>query len=145
MREIQLTKGFVAQVSDEDYERINAFNWFASVGDHQVRAARMKNRQMIYMQHEVLQVKSCKEWEVDHRDNDTLNNQRDNLRVVTHKANMQNTERHLKRKGYGWNSRAKSYCVYLDMPNQKRKYLGYAKTEAEAIARAKAAREACEL
>lgn len=143
MREIQLTRGFTAQVSDEDYDRINAFNWFASVGEHQVRAARMKNRQMIYMGHEVLQVKSCKQWEVDHRDKDTLNNQRDNLRIVTHKVNMQNTDRHLNRKGYCYNKRAGLYSVYLDMPNQKRRYLGYTKTETEAITRAKEAREQC--
>ena len=31
MKAIQLTKGFVAYVDDEDFERINAFKWCASI------------------------------------------------------------------------------------------------------------------
>jgi hypothetical protein len=138
-----LTRGFIAKVSEEDYERISRLNWFASVGV-QVRAARMKNRQIIYMHHEVLigsrDLVGIGFLEVDHIDGDPLNNTRENLRLVTHQENMLNTARHKERKGYAYNRRANLWSVYLDMPFQKRKYLGYTKTEKEAKERAEEAK-----
>jgi len=40
MKEIQLSKGFIALVDDEDYERVNAFKWFVKIGSHSNYAAR---------------------------------------------------------------------------------------------------------
>lgn len=145
MKTIKLTKGYEALVSDEDYERINSMNWFACVGS-KVRAARMSKRKMIYMQHEVLKVVSSEikaiGFEVDHKDGNTLNNQRDNLRLITHTENMQNTKRHIERVGFCFNRRANLWSVYLDRPNRARKYLGYTKTKEEAIIRIAEARDA---
>lgn len=133
MKHIVLTKGYVAFIDDEDYERINRRNWFASVG-LQVRAARMQSRQMVYMHHEVLEVMP---WdlngrEVDHIDRNPLNNMKGNLRFVTRSENMRNTRSVENKKGYTWNHRAKSYMVYLDTllegSGTKRTYLGYRKT-----------------
>jgi len=143
MKLITLTRGYQAQVSDEDYERINSMEWFACVGA-QIRAARMTQRQMVYMSHEVLEIMP---WNlngkvIDHWDRNPLNNQKNNLRLVTQMVNMQNTARSENRKGYCYNFNSKSYCCYLDRPGRKRIYLGYAKTEAEAIARVAEARDA---
>lgn len=140
MKHIRLTRGYSALVDDEDFDRLCQWNWHANVGV-QVRAARMSLRKMIYMHHEVLNIVG-QGLEVDHGDGDPLNNQKSNLSIVTHQQNMLNTDRHKQRKGYCWNTRAGLYSCYLDMPYQRRKYLGYAKTEEEAIARVREARNA---
>ena len=144
MKLIALTKGYFAKVSDEDYERINSFNWFANVRSNStyVRAARMKNRQMIYMHHEVLELhpSQLEGNHVDHENRDPLDNQRHNLIIKTAMGNAQNTERSQKRKGYCFNARSHSWSCYLDMPGKPRKYLGYTATEKEAIARVAKAR-----
>jgi hypothetical protein len=134
LKTIKLTRGYEALVSNEDFERINLFKWFASVG-MQVRAARSDKRKMIYMHHEVLEVDSylLDNLEVDHIDGDTLNNCRCNLRLVNHTTNMLNTNRHKNRLGYSFNKRANLYVVYLDRPCRSRLYLGYRKTVEEAI------------
>lgn len=136
MKEISLTRGFSAMVSDEDYLRIAQRNWFACV-NVQVRAARMDMRRMVYMQHEVLETMP---WElqgkvIDHIDRNPLNNCRTNLRIVTQAENMQNTARSQNRKGYAYSRRAGLWMSYLDLPGLSRKYLGYSKTEEEARAK----------
>lgn len=144
MKEITLTRGFIALVDDEDFERINKFNWFSTVNGTYVRASRMQMRKMIYMHHQVLGIMP---WEldgreIDHDDRNPLNNQRHNLILTDHTGNMRNTLRHMNRKGYCFNYRANLWSVYLDMPGRNRKYLGYTKTEEEAIQRITEARRA---
>lgn len=134
---IELTKGYVSWVDEEDFERINSFNWYANVNlelDY-IRAARSFNKQIIYMHHQVLEIMP---WElrgkvIDHKDRNPLNNWRDNLRITTQTINMRNTNRHLNRKGYCFNKRANLWFVYLDRPDQSRINLGYTKTEEQAI------------
>jgi hypothetical protein len=142
MPEIVLTRGHLATVDESDFKRINRFNWFACVSKWQIRAARMQMRQMVYMQHQVLDIMP---WEldgkeIDHRDRNPLNNCRYNLLVTDHTGNMRNTLRHLERKGYCFNRRANLWSVYLDMPGETRRYLGYTKTEEEAVLRVQEAR-----
>lgn len=142
MKTIQLTRGYFALVDDEDFDRLCQWSWHANVGTYQVRAARMSMRQMVYMHHEILRIVGLG-LEIDHTDGNPLNNQKYNLNVVTHQQNMLNTKRHKERKGYCWNMRVSMYSCYLDMPGMKRKYLGYTKTEEEAIIRVREARDAC--
>jgi hypothetical protein len=142
MKEIILTRGYKALVDDEDFDRINSFNWFATVNGLYVRASRMQMRRMIYIQHQVLGIMP---WElngkeIDHNDRNPLNNQRYNLVITTHTGNMRNTRRHIERKGYCFNHRAQLWSVYLDSPGLNRKYLGYTKTKEEAIQRIEEAR-----
>ena len=137
---ILLTKGYTAYVDPEDFERINSYKWFANEHSgvvHYVRAARMFCRKIVYMQHEVLNTYPwyLTDKVIDHIDRNSLNNSKANLRFVFREDNMRNTAASLHKKGYTYNKRAKLWMVYLDNPGHKREYLGYVKTEAEAIAR----------
>jgi len=107
MKEILLTKGKVASVDDEDFESLNAFKWYAQK-DHNtfyaIRASPRKNGKYhhIYMHREVMNVPDG--MQTDHIDRNGLNNQRNNLRVVTRQQNQ-------------FNRNAKGYC--FDKPTQK--------------------------
>lgn len=95
MKTIFLTKNQIARVSDEDYERVNQFKWYASIkSDGKYYAKRKqwlpkeKKYELISMHRFIL----CppRELDVDHIDGDGLNNQRENLRAVDKHTNMWN-------------------------------------------------------
>ena|SRR5690606_4469978 len=93
MKEIPLTKGYVAIVDDEDYEWLSQWKWRASVSPHTVYAIRwspMENgkRHLIHMHREILG--APRGTEVDHIDRDGLNNTRENLRLADRRQNLLN-------------------------------------------------------
>jgi len=92
MKTIPLTRGLVALVDDEDYDRLSAYRWQAAGGDGtRVYARRVDPHHAggrIYMHREVLGAKGC--FVVDHIDGNTLDNRRSNLRVCTQRDNAKN-------------------------------------------------------
>ena len=101
MKQISLTKGFVALVDDDLYVSLSAFRWHANIskrGDC-VYARRQVTKRLpdgkrrwfsIFMHHVVCGVVIEPGKVVDHIDNNTLNNTRENLRIVTQKINARN-------------------------------------------------------
>ena len=94
MKLIPLTKGKVAQVSDEDYERVNALRWYAHFKPHSgnwyARAVIRKAGTRVHLQMHSFILPPPDGYEVDHRDRDGLNNQRENLRHGTASQNQGN-------------------------------------------------------
>lgn len=92
-RSIPLTRGFVAIVDDEDYDKVSRFKWHAKTSKRSVYAARaIPNPQargprqtLLYLHHVITGYPR-----VDHRDGDGLNNRRENLRAATMTQNNQN-------------------------------------------------------
>jgi hypothetical protein len=82
--------GLIALVDEEDFERINAFRWYA----RQPRRSRTMyarariNGKTVDMQCVIMPAPDG--MEIDHKDRNGLNNQRHNLRHVTHSENMIN-------------------------------------------------------
>jgi hypothetical protein len=91
MREIQLPKGKIALVDDEDFERLNKLNWNPILCTNTYYAMRNDNGRFSSMHREIMG--NPKGLEVDHIDGNGLNNQKSNLRSVTHKVNGQNKHR----------------------------------------------------
>lgn len=92
MREIPLTRGMVALVDDQDYERISAHKWSAATAGYAIRGVGShKNSRCIYMHREILGVSADEH--VDHVDGNPLDNRRSNLRVCAHAQNMANRHR----------------------------------------------------
>jgi len=137
MKEIPLTQGKVALVDDADYEAVGQFKWCAkkvnntfyavhslSVGNGRQRTIRL--HRLIMPGHP----------EIDHRDGDGLNNQRENLRPATH---IQNMWGHRRKKagvssvyrGVSWHSQAKKWRSDLKLGG-KTIYLGCFFSEIEA-------------
>lgn len=96
MKEIPLTRGKVAIVDDEDYERLCGYKWramFSRCTDsyYAVRSAPMVNGKCdtILMHREIMGAKSGEQ--VDHINHNTLDNRRSaNLRVCTARQNRAN-------------------------------------------------------
>lgn len=107
MKQIKLTKGYTALVSDEDFQKLNAHKWHASeegrngAKTYAVRRAKKDEyingrRYKIRMHREVM---GLIPWlfdnglpVVDHIDGDGLNNTRENLRTLTQEENMGNSQ-----------------------------------------------------
>ena len=98
MRQIQLTQGKVAVISDWRFDFISQWEWSAikKPEANTWYAARREKQdgvwKTIYMHKEILKVPD--DMEVDHKDGDGLNNIDDNLRASTHVQNMQNRRIH---------------------------------------------------
>lgn len=88
---IELTKGFVAVVDAEDFDRVNAISWYAQKGKHTHYARTGKKHGGMSMQQAVLQMPGVL---IDHKDGDGLNNRKQNLRVCTSSQNSGNTKKH---------------------------------------------------
>lgn len=90
MKELYLPCGLVALVSDIDYERCRKYLWYAhsnnATGIPYVRST-IRGR-TVYLHRFITDAPPS--MKVDHRDTDTLNNQRPNLRIATHSHNNLN-------------------------------------------------------
>lgn len=140
---VALTRGEFAIVDPEDYLRINASKWLCNLmSSGKKRAMRQVNRQSIYMHHEVLCISTTRlremQKEVDHVNGNSLDNRKENLRIVTHTENMQNTERHRSHIGYSYHKQSGLYVIYVTYPG-RRISLGYCRTEIKAAAQVRKA------
>lgn len=127
MREIKLTNSTrVALVDDEDYEKVLGYAWYLLNNCGHLRAAVGTSKHQIYMQNLILPTK--KGFEVDHKDRNGLNNQKENLRYATHSQNNMNKGLQFNNtsgfKGVSWNNRLGKYHAYIHI-NRKRIHLGF--------------------
>lgn len=135
---IPLTRGFYTIVDLTDAEKLTNYIWYASGNSPYIRAQAKIEGKPIFMHRFLFPVPN--ELHIDHIDGNPLNNHKMNLRAVTVTDNMRNTDRHKNRIGVCYNTRSNSWMAYLDEPDKKRKYLGYRKSKAEALALVEEAR-----
>lgn len=149
MKEILLTQGKVALVDDRDYGYLMAWKWRASKqknGDfYAKRRARVKpgeKQSSIYMHRVILA--APKDMLVDHRNTNTLDNRRKNLRLCSKSENAHNcgvrSDNTSGHRGICWHKRAKKWMVRLKSDNVD-KYLGVFADLQDAINARKAAEE----
>ena len=108
MKKIPLSQGYFALVDDEDFEALNYFKWSVANCGNKRRSPKLyarlrRGRKQIYMHRELFS-SIPPGMVVDHIDGDGLNNQKENLRLLTHSDNCK-----LKRKSiaeledeWGW-------------------------------------------
>jgi hypothetical protein len=97
MKKIPLSRGKFAMVDDEDFEWLSGYKWYLS-GDLRLcpgyaASAGVKSISTSQLMHRAI-MNPNSNMEVDHIDGDTLNNQRSNLRVVSHLINGQNKHKY---------------------------------------------------
>lgn len=94
MREITLTQGLKTIVDDEDYEFLSKWKWHARKKRNLFYAGRTQHipggKPVKFMMHRVIVGISDRKIHVDHRNGNTLDNRRENIRSGTHGQNLQN-------------------------------------------------------
>jgi hypothetical protein len=136
MREIKLSRGFIALVDDEDYDRLIGYNWSANNPKIDLYYAVRNNKRplkgVVKMHREIL---GFPEGFVDHivhrSDEKIIDNRKSNLRVVTRSLNAANMR---KRAGCssqfkGVSQRGSKWYAQI-MQDKKNNYLGLFPTEA---------------
>lgn len=93
MKNIELTKGRVAIVDDQDFDYLNNYKWHAIKGQNTFYAQRSirkngEKKETVKMHRAIMHTPAG--METDHIDGDGLNNLRSNLRIVTKAQNQQN-------------------------------------------------------
>jgi hypothetical protein len=111
-------------IDKEDYGKCKELNWF--INSEQIFAN--KDMKTISLSRFLLNYDGP--LQVDHIDNNYLNNQKSNLRIVTRNQNCMNRRKQAnttsKYKGVAWNG--SKWTSYITV-NRKRIYLGYYKLE----------------
>ena len=148
MMEIPLTQGKVALVDDHDYSYLMAWKWRASEqenGDFYAKRVAEKQRngyRSIYMHRVILDVP--KGVLTDHRNTNTLDNRRSNLRLCNRSENAHNcgvrSDNISGHRGICWHKKARKWMVRLKSHNID-KYLGLFVDLQDAINARKAAEE----
>jgi hypothetical protein len=129
MKQIKLTQSKFALVSDEDYEYLNQWKWYALKQNNNIflfYAVRCFKRKTISMHRVIAERIGIKN--PDHIDRNGLNNQRDNLREATRSQQVinQNLRKDNKSgyKGVSWDRRQKKWVARIQS-NKKNLHLGY--------------------
>lgn len=93
-KEILLTKGKATLVDEEDYEWLNQFSWCASDSGNGIFYAHRKEAGKTILMHRFIMGTTDRKIHVDHKDNDSLNNTRNNLRECSQTNNNRNKSSH---------------------------------------------------
>lgn len=138
MKEIKLTRGKTTLVDDEDFEFLNQWKWQAH-GCRGILYARRRQKNndgshsVIHMHKEVMKVSGTNTI-IDHKDRNSLNNQKANLRTCNTSQNTANS-----RKRLGCTSKHRGVAKYRDgkwrayaAKNGKMIHLGYFEDESDA-------------
>lgn len=100
MKEILLSKGFVTQVDDEDFEILSKINWYVAGNKRHKHAAGYIKGSKPYksvIMHRLIM--GCSNGlMVDHVDGNSLNSQKSNLRIATNQQNLFNCKKHVYKK-----------------------------------------------
>lgn len=144
---VTLTKGYVAMIDADDVPLVEGVNWYAKVTPHTVyakRSAWVDGRNRCEGLHQRI-LKVPPDMQVDHIDNNGLNNRRSNLRPATPGQNQHNQRARIDNrsgfKGVTWDSRSRVWEVRCRV-NGKRLYLGQFFTLQAAVECAKKHRRA---
>ena len=97
IKEIKLASGLISYVSEQDYELVSKFSWWHA---KQKKTTYVRTRDIykgekrhFYMHQLILGTIGVKA-EIDHKDNNGLNNTRDNIKVASHSDNLKNRRKH---------------------------------------------------
>lgn len=136
MKEISLTRGKFALVDEEDFDRLIKYKWHCSYYGYAIRTIRnklTKKTEVIRMHREIIQCP--KDYEIDHINNNPLDNRKENLRICSRAENCRNMRKPKNNssgyRGVSFEKRRNKYRAYITLDN-KQIHLGQFNTAIEA-------------
>jgi hypothetical protein len=94
----------IALVNNKDFKNLNEYNWFYNTSNYAY--AIINNKKILMHQFIIGKVKNLI---IDHKNNNRLDNRRENIRHVTRQQNNQNKKSKNKYQGVCWSEKAKKY------------------------------------
>lgn len=85
---IELSKGMVAIIDDDDFDLVKSINWYALNSRGRFYAHAVIDGKSVLMHRIIMSVPDG--MFTDHINNDSLDNRKSNLRICTHSENMRN-------------------------------------------------------
>ena len=139
MTEIELTRGKVALIDDEDWPLVSGYKWSAKscrgLWYAQANTRLADGRGTMILMHRLLLGLTDPKVHVDHADMDGLNNRRANIRPCGHNENMRNRGAFSRNtsgfKGVTWEKAASKWRAQIYL-NGKNRHLGLFVTPEEA-------------
>lgn len=134
-KEIPLTQGQVALIDDEDFDLVSQYKWHAgfSKGVQGFYALTSiyrpnKNPRVLGMHRLITGLDFGNRLHVDHLNHNTLDNRRENLRIVAPQENSRNKRKHSNNTsgyvGVSWNAQNKKWRARIHINNHL-VHLGY--------------------
>jgi hypothetical protein len=135
-KKIQLTRGFVALVDDEDYEWLNSYRWHYLIGYARRNMPTSPGVQHAEFMHRwILGLAWGDPRSGDHINHDSLDNRRENLRICSAAGNQRNASLRADNtshyKGVSWHKSNGGWRAYIQFAG-KPYHLGMFATEEEA-------------
>lgn len=84
----------IAKIDDEDFEKVNQYKWHLHPNGY------AKSNRNVFMHHLIMGNKSSEGLVVDHKNQDKLDNRRENLNFVTKSQNSQNVNQKKNKNGF---------------------------------------------
>ena len=130
MKELITTNGYKFKLDDSDFDFFNQWSWFCSNN----YCYRGRGGSVQYLHIEIMKRESMydSEKEIDHKDRDTFNCQKENLRIANRSQQNSNTQYPIGKSGYRGVLERKSGWIARIGVNGRRIQLGPYKTVIEA-------------
>ena len=127
MKTIKLTQGKFALVDDEDFDYLNQWHWHYRKDGYAARCQKHDTHNILM--HRSLMDFPVKPLEVDHLNGNKLDNQKNNLRIVSHAQNMLNIRSAFRHntsgiRGVYWHERDKNWAAQIKVSGRSI-HLGY--------------------
>lgn len=141
MKEIQLTKGYVAIVDDGDYELVSRHAWRARVKKSgavyaQTHGFRSDGKKTTLSMHRLIMGVTDSKVQIDHINGIGWDNRRSNMRTCTNAENCKNKGAQRSNtsgvKGVSWHKRDNKWQAHITS-DSKQIYLGVFETKDEAV------------
>lgn len=135
MKRIKLTQGKYAIVDDEDFERLNYYNWsLGKTGNTKKEYAKISIKRKTIKMHRLI-MNTPQGMDTDHINGNGLDNRKSNLRICTQSQNEANKGLQKNNtsgfKGVQWNKQYKKWSAKINK-NKKSFYVGYFTDKKEA-------------
>lgn len=135
MKEIQLTRGLIAFVDDEDFEVLSQYKWFATDSGYAARNVVENGKPRVKSMHRIILGLTDPKVLTDHIDGNKTNNIKSNLRPCNHSQNACNKPKPGVNmsgyKGVSWQSKTGSWSAKIKI-NKKDIWIGEFDSKEEA-------------